>query len=459
MCRLLGWYDSEWDPELGDAPCIFTSVTPAWNNTNLHRLAEKIKSPLVLLLAALPEPLFLFPQGHTDSEFAFALYLSHLKDPSSMKEFSCKDLKDAMLNTIRDINIWSKEAGIEEPSLMNFCVTDGQSIACTRYVSSKTDEAASLHSEGAYRMVKADRRQKIVVIASEPLTFEKGMHRCMNSLAADWMEVESNTILCITPNMNVLQYPILDEYHSPRSQMHVRNPNFAMRAGFHPNTHIAPEIREHIQTDSVCATTSKDDASGFYRIFVAVTQRKASRDLATMKVELYDTRQELNLTSAQDQFSKWAKLRRKVDKLTQQVEDKNRSLSSSQFTFGIAFKVFLFVLNTAVPSILTFYFRRSPMFYLPPGDWFGPLGAWLSWPKAPAGAVSSTVWTTVCGRVLYIVGSYYYELFIRKPVSVTEPVEEAPLKTVPMPEAPIALTGDTEKPETMLKQRKNATKG
>ncbi|WFD08295.1 glutamine amidotransferase subunit [Malassezia vespertilionis] len=306
----VGWYDSEWDPELGDAPCIFTSVTPAWNNTNLHRLAEKIKSPLVFghvrastagalsetnchpwrygrlmwmhngqisgfskikrrLLAALPEPLFLFPQGHTDSEFAFALYLSHLKDPSSMKEFSCKDLKDAMLNTIRDINIWSKEAGIEEPSLMNFCVTDGQSIACTRYVSSKTDEAASLyfstgtsfyeHSEGAYRMVKADRRQKIVVIASEPLTFEKGMHRCMNSLAADWMEVESNTILCITPNMNVLQYPILDEYHSPRSQMHVRNPNFAMRAGFHPNTHIAPEIREHIQTDSVCGSAVCSD--------------------------------------------------------------------------------------------------------------------------------------------------------------------------------------------------------
>jgi hypothetical protein len=30
------------------APCIFTSVTPAWNNSNLHRLAEKIKSPLIL---------------------------------------------------------------------------------------------------------------------------------------------------------------------------------------------------------------------------------------------------------------------------------------------------------------------------------------------------------------------------------------------------------------------------
>jgi len=61
-----GWYDSVYDEELGSQPCIFTSVTPvsgefwrscgetemyscqAWNNINLTRLAEKIKSPLVL---------------------------------------------------------------------------------------------------------------------------------------------------------------------------------------------------------------------------------------------------------------------------------------------------------------------------------------------------------------------------------------------------------------------------
>ena len=45
---LSGWYDSVYDEELGSQPCIFTSVTPAWNNVNLTRLAEKIKSPLVL---------------------------------------------------------------------------------------------------------------------------------------------------------------------------------------------------------------------------------------------------------------------------------------------------------------------------------------------------------------------------------------------------------------------------
>lgn len=96
------------------------------------------------LLAALPEPLFLMPMGQTDSEHAFALFLSHLKNPASLDEFSYTELKDAMLLTIQDINRWSKEAGVEEPSLLNFCITDGKSVVCTRYVSSKTDEAASL---------------------------------------------------------------------------------------------------------------------------------------------------------------------------------------------------------------------------------------------------------------------------------------------------------------------------
>ena len=42
----VGWYDRE-DQDKTHKPCIFTSVTPAWSNSNLVRLAEKIKSPLL----------------------------------------------------------------------------------------------------------------------------------------------------------------------------------------------------------------------------------------------------------------------------------------------------------------------------------------------------------------------------------------------------------------------------
>ena len=33
-----------------------------------------------------------------------------------------------------------------QPSLMNFCVTDGESVVATRYISSRKDAAASLVS-------------------------------------------------------------------------------------------------------------------------------------------------------------------------------------------------------------------------------------------------------------------------------------------------------------------------
>ncbi|CAO1620009.1 unnamed protein product [Jaminaea pallidilutea] len=342
----LGWYDAEGsgsssssstssssssrtpsskDAANPEAPCIFTSVTPAWNNQNLQRLCEKIRSPLVFahirastsgalsetnchpwrfgrlmwmhngqissfgrlkrtLLGSLNDDMLNFPQGQTDSEWAFALFLSHLDRPGRQEPFEWKELKEAMDKTIQCLNQWAKDRGVKEPSLMNFCVTDGRSILCTRYVSSLHDEAASLYfssgtsfyerEKGRFRMRKEDRRQNIVVVASEPLTFEK----------ADWMEVPTNTMIIVTPQMNVLQIPILDEY-SPVDRPHPsrvpvvksgrtqsttqaandslgalqlngdgggegksslatqhRSPAFALHAGFPPNSHIGSGV-------------------------------------------------------------------------------------------------------------------------------------------------------------------------------------------------------------------------
>ncbi|KAL4070902.1 N-terminal nucleophile aminohydrolase [Scleroderma citrinum] len=252
----VGWYDTIRDEELGSQPCFFTSVTPAWNNANLARLAEKIKSPLVFahvrattagslsldnchpfvfgkimfmhnggiadfhlikrrLQSGLSDEIFNTIQGNTDSEWAFALFLSKLPDPHA-KTFTVKVLQQAMLDTIATLNNYAEEASITEelPSLMNFCVTDGESVVATRYISSRQDEAASLwfssgttFSEymkgGHYKMTKADKRENIIMIASEPLTFEK----------ADWMEIRTNNMVVITPKMNVLQIPIIDKFY------------------------------------------------------------------------------------------------------------------------------------------------------------------------------------------------------------------------------------------------------
>jgi len=270
----VGWYDSVHDEELGSQPCIFTSVTPAWNNANLTRLAEKIKSPLVFahvrattegslsldnchpfvhgklmfmhnggiadfhrikrqLQSALPDVAFNAVHGNTDSEWAFALFLSHLPDPDA-KSFAPEVLRKAMLATIATLNDFAEQSGIREPSLMNFCVTDGESVVATRYISSRRDEAASLwfssgttFSEygdgGHYKMLKADKRENMIMIASEPLTFER----------ADWMEIKTNTMVIITPKMNLLQVPIIDKFYVPPSDPAAltRNIEFAQEKG------------------------------------------------------------------------------------------------------------------------------------------------------------------------------------------------------------------------------------
>ena len=164
-------------------------------------------------MMSLREEYFLFVKGNTDSEWAFAVFLNELANlgctPSQQNPggFGHAMLRTAMMNTIFAINNWCKEAGEKEPSLLNFAVTDGEAVVASRYVSSATHEAASLffrfgvlptfvtritdgssgtsfhqYAPGHFRMERRDKGQDIVLVASEPLTFER----------ADWVTVPSN---------------------------------------------------------------------------------------------------------------------------------------------------------------------------------------------------------------------------------------------------------------------------
>jgi glutamine amidotransferase len=166
------------------------------------------------LAMSLNEQWFTLVQGSTDSEWAFALFLDCLdktghhpdKEPGK-GGFGHTVLRKGILKTIERINGFIREVvgekGVEpgtedSRSLLNFAVTDGESVVCSRYVSSTTDEAASLFfSSGTswkesrnghavesgsnepgqkdYVMERRDKGSDIVLVASEPLTFERGM--------------------------------------------------------------------------------------------------------------------------------------------------------------------------------------------------------------------------------------------------------------------------------------------
>ncbi|KAL8942986.1 MAG: hypothetical protein Q9216_001342 [Gyalolechia sp. 2 TL-2023] len=277
----LGYYTS---PALGPAPCIFTSTTPAWNCVNLLRISSKTTSNLIFahvrattegslsdsnchpfhhnslmwmhnggiggwkyvkrnLAMSLHERWFSIVGGSTDSEWAFALFLDVLDrmgydpDSTTLNEtgFGHTVLRKAMLTTIKRINTLiaeipdkerkEKEEGLDCRSLMNFAITDGHSVICTRYVGSKTDEAASLYwssgtswqedksMKGRFRMERRDKGADIVLVASEPLTFERD----------DWVIVPTNSTLTIHKQA-VMVHPIVDENYNP-------NPSYTRSTG------------------------------------------------------------------------------------------------------------------------------------------------------------------------------------------------------------------------------------
>lgn len=154
-------------------------------------------------------------------------------------------------------------------------------------------------------------------------------------------------------------------------------------------------------------------------MYLRVTRSPLAVRQRTLKAELLTTRAELMKTSAQDQFAKWAKLRRSVDKGLADLEKLSACISffarrysclfrlylfprfirrfypNSHFTsdsqiataksgFSMKFNTVLWVLTTGLQFVVGWWYRRQPVFYLPQG-WFGPLGWWLALPFAPAG--------------------------------------------------------------------------
>ena len=184
---------------------------------------QYVKRPLA---DSLSDKWFLSVKGGTDSEWAFALFLDTLEregvDPSSEPEggFDTKTLRRAMKKTIAKINAFVKAVpaehqlrDVETRSLLNLAVTDGNTVIVTRYVSSKTDAAASLYyssgtawvegkTKGQFRMERRDKASDVVLVASEPLTFERH----------NWLSVPTNTIVTIC-KQTVFVRPIKDEFY------------------------------------------------------------------------------------------------------------------------------------------------------------------------------------------------------------------------------------------------------
>ncbi|GAA6058797.1 hypothetical protein JCM10212_001913 [Sporobolomyces blumeae] len=154
------------------------------------------------------------------------------------------------------------------------------------------------------------------------------------------------------------------------------------------------------------------------------------------KAEILQLRADLAATSSQDEFSKWARIRRKLDKACAELESTNSTATAHKASFLSSFKSALWLFTTIVPFVITSYYSKSAAIYLPRG-WFDPLGYWLSFPSAPAGALTVSLWVMACKKTLGSVKAAIYE-FVPTPEERTaqqfakEQAEQAKKVKVPV---------------------------
>jgi glutamine amidotransferase len=178
----VGWYCRH-----STSPAVFKETEPAWSNENLREICQATKTSCMIahvraaspgmgvhlpnvhpfkagrllfchngalqqfhlirrkLLAQVTDEAFAHIKGTTDSEVAFALLLTNLAKDGMGKEspffqqepFGHDRLYGALKRTIRQLEHVLKEAGIhastDVPSRMNFSLTDGETVVCSRF--------------------------------------------------------------------------------------------------------------------------------------------------------------------------------------------------------------------------------------------------------------------------------------------------------------------------------------
>ncbi|EGR47016.1 uncharacterized protein TRIREDRAFT_109385 [Trichoderma reesei QM6a] len=134
--------------------------------------------------------------------------------------------------------------------------------------------------------------------------------------------------------------------------------------------------------------------------FLPVPTSKAAAEQRKLQAEYLAVRREMNATSSQDEFAKWAKLRRKHDKLLEQLETTKKSLETARSRFDSTLTALRLLITRAPQYIIPFWYATEPMFWLPYG-WFPYYAEWIiSFPRAPLGSVSIASWQLACTGIV-----------------------------------------------------------
>lgn len=171
----------------------------------------------------------------------------------------------------------------------------------------------------------------------------------------------------------------------------------------HPYTLLICVVALVVAQQAVAAAGKPAIQRAAWRVYCRWGSAALLRQLHARQTELRDTVKQRNLISAQDQYARWTKLNRQADRLEAEVKALQEALGAQELLIN---RYVGYAITAATSLPLWFcraWFRKTILFYLPPGVLPHPVEWALALPFVPTGGVGLTVWLFALNSVVGLV--------------------------------------------------------
>ncbi|XP_037281661.2 guided entry of tail-anchored proteins factor 1 [Rhipicephalus microplus] len=119
---------------------------------------------------------------------------------------------------------------------------------------------------------------------------------------------------------------------------------------------------------------------------------------SNMRRQVCDLRAELGSMNIVDEFAKYAKIQRKINKMSEELAHQAKLKSMYTFKVRLAATALLYALVGVAVAYLVWNYRSQPVVVLPEA-WFSPIGSLLAPASGPPGGIGLTPWLLVSSSV------------------------------------------------------------
>ncbi|KAM4701684.1 guided entry of tail-anchored proteins factor 1 [Discoglossus pictus] len=138
----------------------------------------------------------------------------------------------------------------------------------------------------------------------------------------------------------------------------------------------------------------------FSSIISKFLQKDAEQELQ-MRSEIQNMKKELSSFSMMDEFARYARLERKINKMTDKLKTHVKARTAQLSKIKWVVSIIFYMLQAALMITLIWKYYAEPVTVLP-SKWIAPLERLVAFPTGIAGAVGITCWLVVCNKVVAI---------------------------------------------------------